>query len=401
MSFREFGVCDEIASVLDDMGWKSPTEIQKRTLNQAIAGEDVSGSAETGSGKTGAYLVPLLQRLFDKGKPDKFGLILAPTRELVIQITEVAQKIAEKLDVLIVPIYGGVDDVDQMAQLAKRPHIVVATPGRIAQLIRDAKGFDLKPVQVIVIDEADKMAAVEFFDDISLITAKTAKQHQIMLFSATMPKNLEKFTSLYSKNASIVSIGSREKVPKSLKEAIVVVPQDKKEACLYYLLNEQKDSQFVVFVELCRDASILAMTLGKLGISVGSAYGSMSQFDREEQFQKFRESEIRVLVSTNVLGRGVDIPNIDVVINYDVPSTAKEYIHRSGRAGRASRAGLALTFVTKESKKQYQNLEKFLDRQLKTYKYDKDKVAQLVKEVDEAHEFAVEKYKKLSRGIKD
>lgn len=401
MSFSDFGICKELLSSIEALGWKEPTPIQEKTMKQAINGEDVSGAAETGSGKTGAYLIPLLQRLVEKGKPEKFGIILAPTRELVLQISEVAKTLSGNLNISILPVYGGVDDVEQMAQLAKRPHIIVATPGRIAQLIRDAKGFDLKPVQVIVIDEADKMAAVEYFDDISIITSQVSKKHQIMLFSATMPKNLEKFTSLYSKDASIVSLGSREKVPDSLKESIVVVQQDKKEACLVEIINNLSDSQFVIFMEVCRDATILKMTLENLGISVGSVIGNMTQFDREEQFQLFRENKVRVLISTNVLGRGVDIPNIDVVVNFDVPSSAKEYIHRSGRAGRASRAGLALTFVTKESQKKYKELEKFLARKLPTYKYDKDAVLKRMKEVGEAHDAAVEKYKKLSRGVKD
>ncbi|EAY17850.1 DEAD/DEAH box helicase family protein [Trichomonas vaginalis G3] len=402
MDFQALGVHPDIIAAVESMGWSKPTPIQEKTIKQAIAGEDVSGAAETGSGKTGAFLIPLLHQLLEKDRPEKYGIILAPTRELVIQIAEVAQLMSAKLNITIVPIYGGVDDVEQMAQLAKRPHIIVATPGRLAQLIRDAKGFDLKPVRVIVIDEADKMAAVEFFDDISVITSNCAKTHQIMLFSATMPKDLEKFTALYSKKASIVELTSEKQVPQALQEYMLTSPKSQKEATLVALLHHFETSQIIIFVSGVREATILTMTLEKMNFAVGSATGGMSQFDREEQVQKFRENKIRILVATKVVGRGVDIPNIDVVVNYDLPDNGKEYIHRAGRAGRALKSGIAITFVTMESLQKYQDLEKYLKRELPKFEFDKEKkIQEISKDLEEAHELAVEKYKKLSRGIKD
>jgi len=399
-SFASLGVGEEICKSICEIGWKEPTEIQLKTIKSGINGEDISGMAETGSGKTGAFLIPLLQRLVNKGKPEKFGLVLAPTRELVLQISDVADKLSKHIDVCIVPVYGGVDDVTQMAQLAKRPHLIIATPGRMAQLIRDAIGFDLKPVEVVVIDEADKMASVDFFNDISLIISQTNKYHQIMLFSATMPKNVEQFTSLYSKSAEIVQLGDRESIPEVLKEFLVTTKKEKKDAVLLSIFEQYPNQQTLIFLETCRDATIMADFLSKAGFSVCSAYGSMSQGDREKAFNEFREGKYQILVATNVVGRGVDMPNIDIVIHYDLPQTEKEYIHRSGRAGRAKRAGTAITIVTEETLKQFISLEKFLGRKIEKMQISQESIAKWIPKVKNFKEMAVNWYKKMSRQRK-
>lgn len=396
-SFSDIGVCPCLCDAIRKLNWKHPTKIQAATIPQALRGENVAGMAETGSGKTGAYLIPVLQGLFDAGKPRKYGVILAPTRELVQQIAEVAGKLCEGQEIEIVTAYGGVDDVAQMAELAQDPHIIIATPGRLAQLATDAKGFKLMSVRIVVVDEADKMATVTFYENISVILNKCAKERQLLLFSATMPQDVERLADLSVSKASVVKLGSREQVPRSLKEFMMSVRNEKKEATLATILEEYQTMQVVVFTTTCRVAQVLTDTLKNLDFSVGCAHGRMAQADREEQIALFKAGEIRILVSTNVAGRGLDIPNIDLVVNYDVPDSPKEYIHRSGRAGRASREGVAITFVNNEDLPTYMNLERFLKRRLEQKTVDEDDMKHWMARVVEAKDQAVQKYKLESR----
>ena len=397
-SFKDIGVCDFLCKTVEKLNWVHPTKIQAATIPKALKGENVAGMAETGSGKTGAYLIPVIQRLLENNKPRKFSIILAPTHELVLQIAEVAGTLCEGQDIDIVPVYGGVDDVAQMAELAQDPHMIIATPGRLAQLAVDAKGFRLTPVQMIVVDEADKMATMTFYENISVILTKCAKERQLLLFSATMPQDVERLAALSVSEASVVKMGSKEQVPKSLKEYMITVPNDRKEAALACVLEEYQTSQVVVFTTTCRIAQVLTDTLKNLEFSVGCAHGRMEQKDREDQISLFRSGEMRVLVSTNVAGRGLDMPNIDIVVNYDVPDSPKEYIHRSGRAGRASREGIAITFVNKEDLEAYMRLERFLKRKLEQKMISEDDLKHWILRVVDAKDKAVQKYKVESRS---
>ena len=395
--FKNLGIREEILENIKLIGWKKPTPIQEKIIKKAISGEDVTGMAETGSGKTGAFLIPLIQRLIDLEKPEKFGLILAPSRELVLQIQEISEKLSKNLNIIINSVYGGVDDVSQMAQLAKRPHIIISTPGRMTQLIKEAIGFDLKPIQVVIIDEADKMGSVDFFNDLSIILSQISKKHQTMLFSATMPKNLTQFTSLFSNSSEIVKLTNEINIPIVLKEFLVVIPKEKKDCLLFNLLNEYKDNQILIFIETCRDATILSDFLKRLGFKVGSAHGSMTQNDRIQEFSNFKDGLIQILVSTNVVGRGVDFPNIDVVIHYDLPSNGKEYIHRSGRAGRANRIGYAITIITQDSKQKFLELENFLQRKIEKKNINKEEIEKNLNKILLLKQESIDYYKKLSR----
>ena len=396
-TFSDIGVCPALCQAVNRLKWEHPTKIQAATIPQALRGENVAGMAETGSGKTGAYLIPVIQRLLTNEKPRKYAVVLAPTRELVQQIAEVAAKLCEGENIDIAMAYGGVDDVAQMAELAQNPHIIIATPGRLAQLVTDAKGFKLASVRMVVVDEADKMATITFYENISVILSKCAKERQLLLFSATMPQDVERLADLSVSKASVVKLGSREQVPQALTEYMMSVRNEKKEATLAAILEEYQTMQFVVFTTTCRVAQVLTDTLKNLNFSVGAAHGRMEQSVREEQIALFKAGELRILVSTNVAGRGLDIPNIDVVVNYDVPDSPKEYIHRSGRAGRASREGIAITFVNKEDLPTYLKLEKFLKRKLEQKTIDEDDLKHWSALVVDAKDQAVQKYKVESR----
>lgn len=397
--FSELGLLPEICAAAESYGWKYATNIQETTIPRAVKGEDVAGMAQTGSGKTGAYLLPVLNNLIAAGKPSKFAIILAPARELVLQIKEVCESLCKSLgDISIVTAYGGVSDVEQMTQLSKQPNIIIATPGRISQLLTEAKGFKINTVKVIVVDEADKMAGISFYDDIRVVVASAAKPRQLLLFSATMPKDVEKLAELSLSSASVVKLTSSQEVPKSLSEYMVVVPPSfKQETVLATLLEENDQESILVFVETCRIAIILHDTLESLGFSVAIAHGRMDQESREKQIELFKLGEKKVLISTNVVGRGIDLPRIDIVINYDVPPKPKEYIHRSGRAGRANREGIAITMVTKDSLNDYSKLENFLKRKLARKTIDEEDLQHWEPLVIKSKQEAVEKYKIASR----
>ncbi|KAH0791730.1 DEAD/DEAH box helicase family protein [Histomonas meleagridis] len=399
-TFADLGLCPQVCEAVADLGWKVPTEIQASTIPKALKGEDVAGMAKTGSGKTGAYLLPLIHRMIEAQIPPKYAVILAPTRELVLQISEVCQILCKKIKATIVTAYGGMDDVEQMALLAKEPNIIIATPGRLSQLLTEAHGFNLSTVHIIVVDEADQMAGVSFYDDIRIIIRSSSHQRQLLLFSATMPQSVERLAELSISDTSFVKLGSKEQLPTVIEEEMIPVHAQRKEATLATILDENRQLSVVVFCSSCRMAEILTDALKNAGFSAGMAHGKMTQPQREEQISMFRTGEIRILVSTNVAARGIDIPNIDLVINYDLPPTPKEYVHRCGRAGRAGRKGAALTFVTLEDKDEYLKIEKFLRRKLKPKQVDEKKVLKWVLPFRKAKDEAVEKYKIKSRSKK-
>lgn len=400
-TFASLGLCPEVLAAIAKLKWEVPTLIQKSTIPKAILGEDVAGMAETGSGKTGAYLLPLLHRLIVSGKPALFAVILAPTRELVLQISDVLNTLTDGLGISHVTAYGGIDDVQQMALLAKNPNIIIATPGRLSQLLTEAIGFKISTVQMVVVDEADQMAGVSFYDDIRIIIHNSSKKRQLLLFSATMPQSVEKLAELSLSDTSFVKLSTKGKVPEALKEYMLPVRAERKEAALAAILDEYSNLFVVVFTSTCRIAEILKDTLANAGFSVNMAHGKMKQQDREEQISIFRAGESRILISTNVASRGIDIPNIDMVINYDLPSTPKEYIHRCGRSGRNGKNGIAITFVTLEDKENYLKIEKFIHRKLECKELTEKEIFKWIQIIRKCKDDAVAKYKIASRQRKN
>lgn len=398
-TFKDLGLFPEICSAAASYGWTIATKIQAATIPKAIKGENVAGMAETGSGKTGAYLLPVLNRLIEARKPPLFAVILAPNRELVLQIKEVCEALCSNInDISIVAAYGGVSDVEQMAQLAKQPNIIIATPGRISQLLTEAKGFKLNTVKVVVVDEADKMAGVSFYDDIRIVIASCAKPRQLLLYSATMPQDVERLAELSMSSESVVKLTSKEAVPKTLHEYMAVVPPAfKPETVLSSIIEENQEKSTLIFVESCRICQILFDMLNNLRFSTAIAHARMEQNERERQIELFKLGEKKILVSTGVVSRGIDLP-IDLVINFEFQaSNPKEYIHRAGRAGRANKEGMVITLVTKDTMQDFAKLEGFLKRRLEKLPVDVDDLNHWEPKVEKAKEEAVNKYKIESR----
>ena len=400
-TWEDLGLCPQICQMARNIGWEKPTQIQAGTIKQTLNLEDVAGMAETGSGKTGAYLLPILHLFLVSEKPPGFAVILAPSHELAIQIDSVIHDMMESCpelsDLKTAVVYGGVDDVSQMAILSQKPHIIIATPGRLAQLIQNARGFNLHGYRIVVVDEADRMAGLSFFDEIQLIVSSTLKNRQILLFSATMPEDVKRLATLSVSKSNVVKLGEKRQVPKSLCEQIVVTQSEDKESTLVALLKQLENQHIIIFFGTCRMCQIIGDTLKNLKFQVGIGHGQTLEKDRKLAMDQFREGTLRILCSTNVAARGIDIPSVDAVINYDLPPNAKEYIHRSGRAGRANRHGYAITFVTLEDLGQYQILEKKLNRKIEARTIPENEIKAVNKIVEEAKEKAVNVYKVESR----
>ncbi|KAE8282882.1 putative ATP-dependent RNA helicase DDX47 [Larimichthys crocea] len=319
-SFKDLGVTEVLCEACDQLGWKSPTKIQVEAVPVALQGKDVIGLAETGSGKTGAFALPILQSLL--ASPQRLHtLVLTPTRELAFQISEQFEALGSSIGVKCAVIVGGIDMMSQSLVLAKKPHIVIATPGRLIDHMENTKGFSLRALKFLVMDEADRILNMDFETEVDKILKVIPRDRRTFLFSATMTKKVQK-----------------------LQRAALKDPY--KDCYLVSILNELAGNSFMIFCSTCNNAQRVALLLRNLGITAIPLHGQMSQNKRLGALNKFKSKSRSVLLATDVASRGLDIPHVDCVINYDIPTHSKDYIHRVGRTARAGRSGKSITFVT-------------------------------------------------------
>ncbi|GMT05368.1 hypothetical protein PENTCL1PPCAC_27542, partial [Pristionchus entomophagus] len=398
-SFADLGVCAPLVEACTALGWKEPSKIQRGALPAALKGKDVIGLAETGSGKTGAFALPILQSLLDR--PQKlFALVLTPTRELAFQIAQQFEALGTSIGVMTAVIVGGVDMVTQAMALAKRPHIIVATPGRLVDHLENTRGFNLKALKFLVMDEADRILNMDFETELDKILKVVPRERNTYLFSATMTKKVAKLERASLKEPVRVEVNTRYKTVDKLKQNYVFIPHKYKEAYLVYLLNELFGSSVIVFTATCAAAMKTAMLLRQLGMQAVPLHGQMSQQKRLGSLNKFKSKARNILVCTDVASRGLDIPHVDAVMNYDVPAQSKDYVHRVGRTARAGRAGLAVTFVTQYDVEQYQKIEQHIGKKLEEYPSVESDVMLLVERVAEAGRMAKDELKEMDEKKK-
>jgi ATP-dependent RNA helicase DDX47/RRP3 len=395
-TFYDLALCQEMVDAACSLGWRYPTPIQIRAIPPALAGSDVCGMAETGSGKTGAFALPVLHRLLEERHP-MFALVLEPTRELALQVASVFRALGERIGALVCAITGGMEEKAQLAALDKRPHVIVATIGRFVQILRDKPLLNLKTVKVVVFDEADRMLSVSFMDEVRTILERIGGNCQSLLFSATMPDEIETLVRVSLTDPVTVSLTSRNQVVGSLREYVVVSPSNRKEATLYALLKEMGNVSCIVFTNSCKSAHILTKMLQALRIGAVLYHGKLEQKHRQLAVEQFRQGKYAVLVATNVASRGLDVPHVDCVVNYDLPEKHEEYIHRVGRAGRAARCGFAITIVTMNDMVDYAMLEKFLKKKLERKPLDDGEIEAVYPDVEHARKAGVESYREFSK----
>ncbi|XP_070491815.1 ATP-dependent RNA helicase DDX47 [Chironomus tepperi] len=387
VKWSDLGLIDVLCEACEDLKWKAPTKIQKESIPVALQGRDIIALAETGSGKTGAFALPIIQTLLDN--PQRFyALVMTPTRELAFQIGEQFEALGSSVGIKCAVIVGGMDMVSQALQLAKKPHIIIATPGRLVDHLTHTKGFNLKSIKYLVMDEADRILNMDFEVELDKILKVIPRERRTFLFSATMTKKVKKLERASLKDPVKVEVSSKYQTVDKLQQSYVFLPSRYKDLYLVHIINDLAGNSFIIFCSTCHATVRVALMLRALGMQAVPLHGQMSQNKRLAALNKFKAKARSILICTDVASRGLDIPHVDVVLNYDIPTHSKDYIHRVGRTARAGRSGKAITMVTQYDVELYQRIEHLLGKQLPKYEIEEDEVMALQERVGEAQRTA-------------
>lgn len=386
-TFKSLGVTDVLCEACAAMKWVTPTAVQREALPVAFQGRDIIGLAETGSGKTGAFALPILQALLET--PSRlFALVLTPTRELAFQISEQFEALGSGIGVKCGVVVGGVDMMTQALVLARKPHIVIATPGRLVDHLENTKGFNLRALRYLVMDEADRILNMDFETEVDKILKVIPRERVSYLYSATMTSKVQKLQRASLHSAVKVEVSTKYQTVEKLQQSYLFVPCKYKDCYLVSILNELAGNSFMIFCGTCNNTQRTALLLRSLGINAIPLHGKMTQAKRLGALNKFKSKSRLILVATDVASRGLDIPHVDVVINFDIPTHSKDYIHRVGRTARAGRAGRAVTFVTQYDVELYQRIEQLIAKKLPLYPTVEEEVLAMMERVSEAQRTA-------------
>ncbi|HOY69987.1 MAG TPA: DEAD/DEAH box helicase [Methylotenera sp.] len=368
--FDSLGLAPELLKALTEAGYTKPTPIQAQAIPVALAGGDVMAGAQTGTGKTAAFALPVLQKLLPLAStstsPAKHpirALILTPTRELAIQVEESVKAYAKNTPLRSLVVFGGVDIKTQTPHLKTGVEILVATPGRLLDHV-EQKTLTLGQVQMLVLDEADRMLDMGFMPDLKRILALLPKQRQNMMFSATFSNEIKKLSDDFLTKPTLIEVARSNATNDNVTQNVYHVAQRDKEALLIQLLKEASSSQVIVFTKTKLTASRLSRSLVKHGIAADAIHGDKSQKERIEALDAFKAGNIMALVATDVAARGLDISELPMVINYEIPSAPEDYVHRIGRTGRAGASGVAISLVSDDEEKYLVEIEKLIKKSI-------------------------------------
>ncbi|GAB7350531.1 hypothetical protein MBLNU459_g1118t1 [Dothideomycetes sp. NU459] len=399
-SFAELGIIDSLCDACTALGYKAPTPIQAESIPLALQGRDLIGLAETGSGKTAAFALPILQALMDKPQA-LFGLVLAPTRELAYQISQQFEALGSLISVRSAVIVGGMDMVPQAIALGKKPHIIVATPGRLLDHLENTKGFSLRGLKYLVMDEADRLLDLDFGPILDKILKVLPRERRTYLFSATMSSKVESLQRASLSNPLRVSISSSSyQTVSTLLQSYLFIPHKFKDIYLVYLLNEYAGQSTILFTRTVHETQRLAFLLRALGFGAIPLHGQLSQSSRLGALSKFRAGSRDILVATDVAARGLDIPSVDLVLNFDLPPDSKTYVHRVGRTARAGKSGVAISVVTQYDVEVFQRIEKALGKKLDEQETSREEVMVFADKVGQAQREAIRLLKDMAEKAK-
>ena len=341
---RDLPISMKLKQCLDKKGYKRPTEIQDRTLEDLLEGKDLLGIAQTGTGKTGAYLIPIIEQLLHN-RVNPYALVVVPTRELATQVEEEFKSMTKGLGLYSACFIGGTNINRDLSALRRQSHVVIATPGRLLDLT-NRRAINLGKFETLVLDEFDRMLDMGFVRDVKRILEGMRRRNQTMLFSATLDKTQQSLISSILRNPVTVKVSSGDRPVESIDQDIIrLKPGEEKFDVLFNLLSDQDFSKVLLFEETKHRVKRLCLQLNKVGIKADQIHGDKSQNARQNALNAFKQGRVRILVATDVASRGLDISDVSHVINYQVPQTHDSYIHRIGRTGRAGKIGKALTFV--------------------------------------------------------
>ncbi|QHO06219.1 hypothetical protein HN51_065113 [Arachis hypogaea] len=390
-TFAELGLAEWAVKTCGELGMKRPRRVQSRCIPRVLEGRHVLGIDETGSGKTAAFALPILHRLSEHPF-GVFALVVTPTRELAFQLAEQFRALGSCLHLRIAVVVGGMDMLRQTKELAARPHVVIATPGRIKALLENP---DIPPVfartKFLVLDEADRVLDVGFQEELKFIFKCLPENRQNLFFSATTTSNLQKLSERYQDRLYVYEAYEGLKTVETLKQQAMFIPKKVKEVYLMHILSKMEDMDIrsaIVFISTCRDCHRLSLMLEVLDLEAAALYSFKSQAQRLEALQRFKSGKVSVLLATDVASRGLDIPTVDLVINYDVPRFPRDYVHRVGRTARAGRGGLALSLVTQNDVELVREIEALIERQLEMIEYKENEVLSIMKKVFSAKNVA-------------
>lgn len=343
-TFNDFGLSEPVIRALNNMGFEEATPIQEQSVPLGLQGRDLIGQAHTGTGKTAAFGIPMVE-FFDVGSDYIQGIVLTPTRELAIQVAEELNKIGQYKAIRTLPIYGGQEILRQIRALRNRPHIIVGTPGRLMDHMR-RKTIRLQQVKMLVLDEADEMLNMGFIEDIETILTEVPVERQTLLFSATMPGPIQALARRFMKDPEVIRIEGRQVTVANTEQSYIEVEERQKFDVFCRLLDIQSPDRSIVFGRTKRRVDELFEALNKRGYSAEALHGDLPQSKRDMVMRRFKEGAVEVLVATDVAARGLDISDVTHIYNFDIPQDAEGYVHRIGRTGRAGKTGVAVTFVT-------------------------------------------------------
>ena len=379
MKFEDYSISPQIKKSLDKMGFKRPTDIQYKAIPPILKGEDVLAIAQTGTGKTAAFAIPVLHLLHERKKfQRKEGikcLVMVPTRELAIQITEVFEQLGRHTRVNTMCVVGGMDQEPQIAQLEKSIDILVATPGRMFDLV--SQGFiRLNKIEILILDEADHMLEKGFLMDIRQLIAQLPRHRQTIFMSATIDEKIKELAYSLVRRAIRIQISPKDRVSKNVDHTVAFIEMDDKRYFLERLVKEKPESKMLVFVRTKVRAERVAKAMERVDIKSLIIHGGRDQQDRLEVLRQFKESSEQMLIATDVSARGIDIPNVEYVINYDLPDQPENYVHRVGRTGRGVHKGTAISFCSPEEMEMLQTIEGFLGSEIRVLEIDKEAYVQ-------------------------
>ena len=368
MSFDSLGLSAEILRAVSEKGYTTPTPIQQQAIPLVLEGRDLMGGAQTGTGKTAGFTLPLLQRLMDTDKPHKGRrplrcLILTPTRELAAQVHESVQTYGRHLPLKSAVVFGGVSINPQKMKLIKGLDILVATPGRLLDHVNQ-RSADLSNIDILVLDEADRMLDMGFIHDIKKVLALLPKEKQTLLFSATFSNDIKKLANNLLNNPALIEVAQINTTAERIKQVVHHVDKGRKRELLSFLIGSKNWKQVLVFTRTKHGANRLAEQLGKDGIKSAAIHGNKSQGARTKALADFKSGKVRVLVATDIAARGIDIDQLPHVVNFELPNVAEDYVHRIGRTGRAGNEGEAMSLVCVDELKLLKDIERLTKNEI-------------------------------------
>jgi ATP-dependent RNA helicase RhlE len=382
MKFEQYNISEEIKKNLAQLGFKRPTDIQFKSIPSIMNGEDVLAIAQTGTGKTAAFAIPIIDRIHGKKNSKRSAgikcIVMVPTRELAQQIGGVFKNLAKHTRVYVFSLHGGVEQDPQVEKLQAGIDILVTTPGRMFDLINQGY-INLGSVEVLVLDEADRMLDMGFIADIKYVKKMLTRKHQTLFFSATINKEIKNLAYSQVKGSAIrIQLSPEDPVAKNVSHFVMFIEMDDKRFFLEKFVKDNPDSKIIVFVRTRVRAERVAKAMERVHIPSVTIHGDKEQHTRTDVMQKFKNGECNILIATDVSARGIDIPDVNYVVNYDLPEKPENYVHRVGRTGRGVKKGIAISFCSKDEKERLDEIQQLLKKEIEVIKISKRDYAQTI-----------------------